>query len=149
MEMQELNLLEILKEKGIKPSAQRVEILEYLRTELCHPTIDTIYQSLNGKVPTLSKATVYNTLNLFEEKGLVKRLNIEGNEVRYDFNTRLHAHFKCTHCGKVTDIGVITLRTEMDEAGIADVIFSEEISFRGVCSECAGHRLEKKEMHHV
>ena len=62
------NVGEYLKENGIKPSYQRMKIYEFLLQNRIHPTVDTIYRALNKEIPTLSKTTVYNTLNLFIEK---------------------------------------------------------------------------------
>lgn len=135
--MDNKTLVESLKASGIKPSVQRIVILDYLKNELCHPNIDTIFQALKPKVPTLSKATVYNTLSLFEEKGLVKSLYIEPNEVRYDINTHLHGHFKCEACQKVSDVGIVSMKTDLDEKTFGGVIYSEEINIRGLCGSCA------------
>ena len=90
-----VNLVAKLKEYGIKPSIQRIEILEYLMDNRIHPNVEAIYSELVDKMPTLSKATVYNTLDLFAKNGLTNRLFIEPNEVRYDIRTDIHGHFKC------------------------------------------------------
>ncbi len=57
-------------------------------------------------VARLSKTTVYNTLKLFVAKGIVQELTIEEKEVRYDADTKPHAHFKCIECGNVYDIAL-------------------------------------------
>lgn len=57
-----------LKEHGIKPSYQRMKVFQYLVDNHNHPTVDMIYKALCPEIPTLSKTTVYNTLNLFVEK---------------------------------------------------------------------------------
>ena len=57
-----------LKDHDIKPSYQRMKIFQYLLDNHVHPTVDTIYKALCPEIPTLSKTTVYNTLNLFVEK---------------------------------------------------------------------------------
>lgn len=95
-----------LLENGIRPLRKRALIYSYLITRKNHPTVETIYKDLLPDVPTLSKTTVYNVLNLFLEKNLVQALNIEGNELRYDADTSSHGHFKCSECGKVYDFDV-------------------------------------------
>ena len=73
---------EFLKENGIKPSYQRIKIYEYLVKYYNHPTVDMIYRELVPKIPTLSKTTVYNTLNLFIEKKITAIIVIDENETR-------------------------------------------------------------------
>jgi len=97
---------EYLIENGIRPLQKRTLIYKYLMTKKNHPTVETIYKELLPKSPSLSKTTVYNVLNLFLEKNLVQTINIEGNELRYDANTKSHGHFKCETCGKVFDFEV-------------------------------------------
>ena len=75
---------EYLSSKGIKPSYQRIKVFDYLLNNKTHPTVDNIHQELVGEIPTLSKTTVYNTLKLFQEKGIVLIINIEDNETRFD-----------------------------------------------------------------
>ena len=65
-----------LKKRNIRPSYQRLKILEYLMKERYHPTVEDIYFDLLKKIPTLSKSTIYNTLNLFIEKKLIKEVSM-------------------------------------------------------------------------
>ncbi len=98
--------IEVLSELGIKTSAQRVAILRYLIDNDSHPSADMIYQELAPSTPGLSKTTVYNSLKLFAEKGLVSELTIDGREQRYDLADPSHGHFRCTSCGRVFDIPI-------------------------------------------
>ena len=102
----ELSIQDILKNKGIRPLDKRIMIYDYLIKRKNHPTVDMIYNDLKQDSPSLSKTTVYNTLNLLQEKHLVQALSIEGNELRYDADTSLHGHFKCTQCGQVFDFEI-------------------------------------------
>ena len=70
-------LMSIFKNKGIKPSYTRVRIMEYLVANRSHPTADEIYNSLVGEIPTLSKTTVYNSMNAFVQAGLARVITIE------------------------------------------------------------------------
>ena len=92
-----------LSEHGIKPSYQRIKVFDYIIRNKNHPTVDNIYKELVGEIPTLSKTTVYNTLKLFQEKGIVLVINIEDNETRFDADLSNHGHFKCKKCGKIYD----------------------------------------------
>lgn len=92
-----------LTDHGVKASLPRVKIYEYLATNRLHPTVDDIYNSLNEELLTLSKTTVYNTLNLFVKNHIATQVLIEDNEVRYDADMSNHGHFKCKICNKVYD----------------------------------------------
>ena len=78
------SLSDELFKKEIRPSYQRVKILEYLVIQKCHPTVDRIFNYLVKEIPTLSKATIYNTLNLLIDAKLARVVTIEDNETRYD-----------------------------------------------------------------
>ena len=131
------NIGDYLKENGIKPSYQRMKIYEFLLQNKIHPTVDMIYKALNKKIPTLSKTTVYNTLNLFIEKKIVNILVIEENETRYDAYLKLHGHFKCEKCGNIYDIEIEKENLELD--GLEDFEIKEKhIYFKGICKYCQG-----------
>jgi Fe2+ or Zn2+ uptake regulation protein len=75
-----------LKDKGILLTIQRSAILEFLQGNTHHPTADDIYQSLRGIYPALSRATVYNTLNLFVDKRLLKPQILREGTIVFDAN---------------------------------------------------------------
>src|SRR5574344_2066456 len=98
------NIHDYLSGFGVKPSVQRVAIMEYLLTHATHPTADEIYMSLYPKMPTLSKSTVYNTLRLLAEHHAILLLDIDVRNVRFDGDISPHAHFMCRSCGTVFDL---------------------------------------------
>ncbi len=126
---------QMLKDKGIPPSYHRISIYKYLKDNINHPTVDTIYKDLSKKIPTLSKTTIYSTLKLLTRKNIVQEILIDDNEVRYDYNTKPHAHFKCTKCGKIYDIFI---KSELfNIKNIEDFSVNHtDIFFRGVCEKC-------------
>ncbi|MDO5018106.1 MAG: Fur family transcriptional regulator [Lagierella massiliensis] len=105
--MEESYFLDFLKETlmkvDIRPTFQRLKILEYLQEYRNHPTVDDIYKALSPNIPTLSKTTIYNTLSTFKESGIVNEVNIDGVETKYDIVTSPHGHFNCIECGELTD----------------------------------------------
>lgn len=126
---------EYLKGNGIKPSYQRIKIFEYLINTKAHPTVDAIYRHLVKEIPTLSKTTVYNTLNLFIENEIALLITIEENESRYDADTSVHGHFKCEKCEAVVDFK--TEHTHIAVHELADFqINQQHIYFKGVCAGC-------------
>lgn len=102
--MKKDSIIKILESRNIQPSYQRMKIFEYIMKHRTHPTVDAIYRSLAGEIPTLSRTTVYNTLKILAEKNLVSQVTIEENEVRYDYSEEPHLHFKCKKCGNLYDI---------------------------------------------
>ena len=100
------DLKQELKKKNINLSHQRLKVLEYLTQNHCHPTVEQIFTALHKDIPTLSKTTVYNTLRVLVESGLVRVIAIEDNETRYDIVTENHGHFKCESCGTIFDFSI-------------------------------------------
>ncbi|NLN15067.1 MAG: transcriptional repressor [Tissierellia bacterium] len=128
-------LVQELRDRNIRLSHQRLKILEYISNNRIHPTVDKIYSQLQKEIPTLSKTTVYNTLNTLAEAGLVKVLRIEENEARYDVDTKNHGHFKCEACGEVYDFHI-----DMDSLlcdGLEGFKVEEkDVYFKGLCPNC-------------
>lgn len=127
---------------GIKPSVQRIAIMDYLMTHRTHPTADEVYSALGDSIPTLSKTTVYNTLKLFVDQKAALMLTIDDKNVHFDGDTSLHSHFFCRHCGRVLDLPFSGKKKEAKENYI-DGHQIDEIHhyYRGVCKEC----MEKKD----
>jgi Fur family transcriptional regulator, peroxide stress response regulator len=126
---------QILKEKGVKPSFQRIRVLECLMKSKEHPTVEMIYLKLAKEIPTISKTTIYNTLGLFEDKGLVDDLTISGQEARYDYKEKPHSHFYCKKCRNIIDIESIRVPCHKDEI-CGNQIEEAHYYFRGVCKRC-------------
>ena len=136
---------EMLLRKGIQPTLQRLRVLEDLRARRDHPTVEDIYRELKPRIPTLSKATVYNTLSLFAAKGLVRELSIEDRELRYDSVTEDHGHFKCMACGSIHDFGFSFESLEIRGLeGFA--VVDERLFFKGICPVCRGQETGGAEM---
>lgn len=129
------NIQEYLKTQGVKPSFQRIRIFGFLANSTAHPTVESIYQGLVEEIPTLSKTTVYNTLKLFQEKGVAIVVNIENNETRYDADTSFHGHFKCTSCGVVYDFYSTDQKEKnTDLKGFS--ISESHYYLKGICKKC-------------
>lgn len=127
-----------LTEHGIKPSLQRMAVMDYLMTHRTHPTVDEIYTALHPSMPTLSKTTVYNTLKLLTDKGAALQLTIDERNCCYDADTTPHAHFLCTRCGRVYDLDLQSKRL-MRAAILPAGFIPEEVQlyYRGCCAQCA------------
>lgn len=126
---------DLLKEKGIKPSFQRNRIYEFVMSKPCHPTAEDIFEALRDDIPTLSKTTVYNTLNLFIEKDLMDVIKIDENHLRYDIKSEFHAHLKCNICKKIFDI---QLDPQIKNLILNGQIHVDKFHFylEGTCPDC-------------
>jgi Fe2+ or Zn2+ uptake regulation protein len=133
-----MNSVDRLVKYGIKPSVQRIAIMDYLMTHRTHPTADEVYMALCDSIPTLSKTTVYNTLKLFVEQQAALMLTINDKNVHFDGDTSLHSHFFCRRCGKVYDLPYSGKKREARELDIEGHAV-EEIHhyYKGVCKECS------------
>lgn len=121
---------------GIKPSLQRIAIMQYLMTHRTHPTADMIFNDLYPGIPTLSKTTVYNTLKLLAEQGAVLCLNIDEKNTRYDGDISHHAHFRCKECGQVFDIPLQETDT-IEVEGMGEFSVTEcHLYYKGYCKKC-------------
>ncbi|MEI7567418.1 MAG: Fur family transcriptional regulator [Opitutaceae bacterium] len=103
---------ELLRARGITPTHQRMEIAQVPFEKRWHPSADQILAAVNVRYAETSKATVYNTLKLFLDKGLVRELIVDPNKVFYDSNTDEHHHFYDVESGEITDIDAAGIRIE-------------------------------------
>lgn len=126
---------ERLIECGIRPSVQRLAVMNYLLENRVHPTVDNIFSSLNPIMPTLSRTTIYNTLKLLVENGAAIMLTIDEKNTRFDAEVKPHTHFMCNKCGVVKDLDLnppILKGNYIDECEI----ISSELFLYGYCPEC-------------
>jgi Fe2+ or Zn2+ uptake regulation protein len=98
------HLADRLKERGIQPSAQRVAVAQYALTTDQHPSADQVWARVRRTFPFISRATVYNTLNLFVEKGLLQALVIAEGRVVFDPKIDKHHHFLDEETGSIHDV---------------------------------------------
>ena len=98
------NVAELLRRHDINPTHQRIEIAHALFARAEHLSADQILAIVNNRHSETSKATVYNTLNLFLEKKLIREVIVDPHKVFYDPNTEAHHHFYNLDTGELTDI---------------------------------------------
>ena len=98
------SLVELLRRHDVNPTHQRIEIAYALFSRQEHLSADQVLAFVNGRHSETSKATVYNTLNLFLEKRLIREVIVDPHKVFYDPNTELHHHFYNVDTGELTDI---------------------------------------------
>ncbi len=134
-----LNRIELKKEllrAGIRPSIQRLAIYDFVKTTNSHPTAEFVYESLRDRLGSLSLTTVYNTLKLFVDAGLVVMLNIDNAFHCFDGNIRPHAHFRCDTCGKIYDFPMKRDYHAMVEDAEGFDVQEAQLYLKGVCKSC-------------
>jgi Fur family peroxide stress response transcriptional regulator len=127
-----------LREGGLRLTHQRLEIVRVIASDETHPDVETVYQAVRSRVPTISLDTVYRTLATLTEQGLITRVLFTPGPARYDPNTARHHHFVCTRCGLVRDVedaelDAIRPTGEVVRIGRPDAV---TVQFRGVCAAC-------------
>ena len=129
---------------NVKPSVQRLAIMDYLLTHRTHPSIEEIYLALCDDIPTLSKTTVYNTLKLFVEHGAAQMLTIDEHNVCYDGDISLHAHFLCKQCNKIFDLPAPAQDEQVDRMkGNGFQLEELHYYYKGICPACK-QQMEKQ-----
>jgi Fur family iron response transcriptional regulator len=98
------DVIGLLRDHGIQPTPQRIAVAECVLEETSHPTADQVWERVQKSCPTISRATVYNTLNLFVEKGLVKTQVLREGTAVFDPFTAAHHHFIDEETGQIVDI---------------------------------------------
>jgi Fe2+ or Zn2+ uptake regulation protein len=135
--------LNLLKQRHLKVTPQRLQILHYLHTHHTHPDADEIYTALKRTNPSLSRTTVYNSLETLKKEDLIHAITIKAGETRYDAILKPHHHFLCTSCKKISDIELICPNIKKVEGG-GYCIQEVHGYFKGICPTCK-HKQEQKD----
>jgi Fe2+ or Zn2+ uptake regulation protein len=98
------HVVKLLRDRGIQPSAQRVAVAQYALTTEDHPSADQVWARVRKSFPMISRATVYNTLNLFVAKGLLQPLVLAEGKVVFDPKVDRHHHFIDEDTGSIHDV---------------------------------------------
>lgn len=105
-------LLNIMQAHGVQPTPQRLEIAKFLFHRSQHVSAEQVFAAVNASTATVSKATVYNTLGLFVQKGLVRQVLIDRECTFYDSNTVAHYHIYNVDTGELQDLVATALHIE-------------------------------------
>ena len=133
LNIEEKELSRVLRERNFKVTVPRIKILKYLLKNRVHPTADLIYQEVKKELPKISYATIYNNLNYFIEKDLLKRIRIHKDYDIFDIDTSIHSHFVCSKCSKIYDIPFNIRKPKKIKGHLINDI---SINFSGICKTC-------------
>ena len=132
------HLKAVAREAGIKLTHQRLEIFRELAGTEEHPGAEQIFGAVQQRMPTVSLDTVYRTLWMLHDLGLVATVGPQGNSVRFDGNLEHHHHYVCLRCGLVRDftsddLNGIRLPAALKQLGS---IVNAHVEVRGLCARC-------------
>lgn len=129
------SLARMIHSAGVRVSAQRIAVLDFIANGKTHPGAEEIYNHLLTIYPTMSRTTVYNSLHVLVDSGLVRMLEIESGVMRYDMaRQKRHGHFLCRQCGTVYDLPFPAGLSLPDDSGF--LVDSVEWNCKGLCPEC-------------
>jgi Fe2+ or Zn2+ uptake regulation protein len=152
-------------ENTLRMTPQREVLLQALRESASHPTADELYEKVRRKLPRVSLGTVYRNLEILSERGMIRKIEHSGAQMRFDGDLSDHGHIRCVRCGRLDDLpgrdlpgldemlrasfkseaaksgtGSLDRRCEAADEGSAGgrgyEIIGRRIEFFGVCPEC-------------
>ncbi len=131
-------VVEKFQEQRYKITPQRREVFSILVNNENHPKAEEIYTELEARMPDVSLATVYNTLNILEELGMIDAVSIVGDDaVHYDPNTEPHDHLYCICCHRIVDIIRDRHDSNFYEKELLGFrIIKRHITYYGYCPDC-------------
>jgi len=137
--MDDQQLITKLHSKGYKVTPQRLAICKLLLSSKNHPSADQIYQEVKKTYPTISLATVYFTLDLLKDLGLVQELGFSERSSRYDPNTSPHINVICPKCGKIYDYEAASVKKLWSQI-VAEMSFTplrQRLDIYTLCDKCS------------
>ncbi|WP_019545128.1 Fur family transcriptional regulator [Streptomyces sulphureus] len=134
------DLLDRLRERGWRLTAQRRVVAEVLNGDHVHYTADEVHAHASARLPEIARATVYNTLSELVAIGEVIEVSTDGRAKRYDPNVRhSHQHLVCSRCGTIRDVhpqgDPLSALPEDERYGFT--ISDATVTYRGICPNCA------------
>lgn len=132
-------ILEKLKQSGLKLTPQRLAIVEFLEGNTTHPAAEDVYNAVKTDYPTISLATIYNTMDTLVKIGVVQEILINNDKRHFDPDITNHFHALCRKCGGITDVFEPFTKeaAEIRNKVSGFKVESTSIDFYGICEGCA------------
>ena len=136
--MKNQQLIAKLREKGFKVTPQRLAICEFVLSSKEHPTVEQVYEVVQKKYPTISLATVYQTLHLLTEIGMLQELGFSDGISRYDPNNSPHINIICKNCGKIQDYESESVRKFLSQITVElkRTLVGQHLELYTYCDQC-------------
>jgi len=128
---------ETIRGGALRDTPQRRHVYDLLVGKRDHPTATDVFNRAKKSMPSISLATVYNSLEALVACGLVKQVHVEREPTRFCPNLAEHGHFVCEKCGKVHDIDLVEDHHEQWNLPRGFTVTTHEISLRGLCADCS------------
>jgi Fur family peroxide stress response transcriptional regulator len=124
---------------GVKVTHQRLEIFREVAASVDRPSAETVFRGVRPRIPTVSLDTVYRTLWLLNDLGLITTLGLRRESVRFDANLDHHHHYLCVRCGLARDfessqLGALRIPDAVKKLGS---VVATHVEVRGLCAACA------------
>jgi len=136
--MENQRLIAKLREKGFRVTPQRLAICEFVLSSKEHPTVDQVYHAVRREYPTLSLATVYQTLHLLTEMDMLQELGFGNGVARYDPKSSPHINIVCKGCGKIQDFESESVRSFLLQikAEMKQKLIGQRLEIFVFCDKC-------------
>lgn len=133
----------LLRDKGFKVTPQRLAIYQVLANSKAHPSAEMIFSQLQPSYPTMSLATVYKTVEILREIGLIQILNTGEDSFRYDADTSMHPHIRCLDCGRVDDLHDVESASFIQDVAkkTSYRLTGQQFYFYGICPDCQNKKI--------
>lgn len=128
--------LNLNKETGLKQTPQRLAIINFLKGNKSHPSVEDVYTSISTQFPTISLATVYNNLEILKNHGMLREITIDPEKKHFDPDTTPHHHLICNKCKRIVDIDIDFNIELPDDMKYNFEITGNHIEFYGICPNC-------------
>jgi len=134
----ESSIIKTFRNSGYRATPQRIAISRYMLHNQEHPTAQEAYLEVKKKYPTVSLATIYTTIKILKETGLIRELNLPQGQTRFDPNTELHAHLICMQCGSIRDRSdpIMPKLIAKVSADANFAVIESSLDLRGICDRC-------------
>ncbi|OPY53748.1 MAG: ferric uptake regulator [Methanosaeta sp. PtaU1.Bin060] len=131
-------IIKALRGKGYKATPQRIAICRFTLYSHEHPTAQRIYSEVKKTYPTVSLATVYNTIQILKDIGLLQEVSLSRDETRFDPNMEPHAHLVCLRCNSIADWASPLISETMKSVAIEAGFMPKGQNFDifGLCRNC-------------
>ena len=140
-------IIDALRKKGYKATPQRIAICKVALQTSTHPTAQEIYKKVKEEYPTISLATVYQTLKVLKELNLVQELPFFQRKIRFDPYTKPHINLVCLKCGAIKDLNDPTAQLIVDKlTNSAEFkVNGQRIDIYGICKKCSQQRKDQNQ----
>jgi Fur family peroxide stress response transcriptional regulator len=132
------SIIEALRRKGYKATPQRIAICQFALHSRDHPSAQRIYNKVKEAYSTVSLATVYKTLQVLKELGLIQELNFSQSQTRFDCYMKPHINLVCLQCGNIKDLDSLTAQEIAGRIAAAAkfTVTGQRLDLYGVCEKC-------------